>query len=67
MAKQATKSFKFSNGGHSCITPIDPDPYHCKKCWSSPKDHKIVNYEHLSGIGDIQCTICKSFVRVYES
>ena len=65
MVKQ--KSFKILDGGHALITPIDPDSSRCKECWSSFKDHEIINYEHLSGTGDVVCKICKSFVRVYES
>lgn len=40
---------------------------HCPNCGSSPREHKLVNFDPMFRDGDIHCSLCNTFVRGYDA
>ena len=39
----------------------------CPKCGAPPSKHEVKNHSILWGDGDVYCTECGSFVRIYDA
>lgn len=39
----------------------------CPKCGSLPKDHEVRNHSLMWGDGDVYCTKCDAYVRMYDA
>lgn len=40
---------------------------HCHKCGADPKNQEIRNYSMMWGDGDVYCTLCGAYVRMYDA
>ncbi len=39
----------------------------CKKCGSKPKDHYMTNYDMMWHEGDVYCSKCGAYVRMWDA
>ncbi len=45
---------------------IPIDGKNCPVCSSTPQEHKIVNVDPVTRLGEVHCTRCTALVRIYD-
>jgi hypothetical protein len=44
-----------------------PEGKNCPKCGSEPKEHEVRNFDRVWRDGDVYCTKCNTYVRMYDA
>ncbi len=54
------------NIGGECFTMLGRDTK-CPKCGSPPSEHEVRNHSLMWHDGDVYCTKCGAYVRMYDA
>ena len=69
MAEETKKEEGFTpvpNDGGECMTLLGPK-VNCPKCGSPPSEHEVRNHSLMWHDGDVHCTKCGAYVRMYDA
>lgn len=58
---------KTDNYCDKCKSDFHFNHTHCPKCDSPPQDHELRNYSMMWHDGDVYCTKCNEYVRMWDA